>query len=67
MSPIYRKRPKAESPQRGEIEKEDKRVRKDTKTEESKRKELARQRWKESKLYKEESRWKGEGNGIKWG
>lgn len=56
MSPIYRKRPKAESPQRGEVEKEDKGVRKDTKTEESKRKELERLRWKEQKLYKEESR-----------
>lgn len=65
MSPIYRKRPKAESPQRGELEKEDKRVRK-KKPEKSKRKELERQRWKEWKLYKEESRWKGGGNDIKW-
>lgn len=67
MSPIYRKRPKAESLERGEVEKEDKRVRKNTKTEESKRKELERQRWKEWKLYKEGSRWKGRGNEIKWG
>jgi len=28
LSPIYRKKPKAESPQRGELEREDKRARK---------------------------------------
>lgn len=66
MSPIYRKRPKAEGPQRGEAEKEDNRMRKDTKAEESKWKELERQRWKEWKLYREESQWKGGGNDIKW-
>lgn len=42
MSPIYRKKPQAESPQR-EVETKGESVRKKKKTEESKREELERQ------------------------